>query len=49
VGSFTVDATAFCNQINLSMENCWAVLRDVAETIFERQEHVGDYLYMKDP
>ena len=49
VGSFTVETSAFCHQINLNMENCWAILKDVVETITDRAEHVGDYLYLKDP
>lgn len=31
------------------MDNCWAILKDVVETIAERAEHVGDYLFIKDP
>jgi len=31
------------------MDNCWAILKDVVETIAERAEHAGDYLFLKDP
>lgn len=33
VGSFTTETHAFANQINLNVENCWAILKDVIETV----------------
>jgi hypothetical protein len=48
VGSFTTETHAFANQINLNVENCWAILKDVIETVNQRDEPVGNFLYLKD-
>jgi len=48
VGSFTTDTHAFANQINLNVENCWAILKDVIESVSQRTEPVGNFLYLKD-
>lgn len=48
VGSFTTDTYAFAKQLNLNIENCWAVLKDVVDTVIEREEPQGEFLYLKD-
>ena len=48
VGSFTTETHAFANQINLNVENCWAILKDVIESVSQRNEPVGNFLYLKD-
>ena len=48
VGSFTSDTLALKKQLQLNMENCWAVLKDVLETLMEREEENGEFLYIKD-
>jgi hypothetical protein len=30
------------------MSNCWATLRDVVATVFDREEQ-GEYLFIKEP
>lgn len=32
-GSFTTDTNAFANQLNLNIDNCWAILKDVLDTL----------------
>jgi hypothetical protein len=49
IGSFTVETHAFLTQMNLSLPNCWATLRDVVNTVANREEHTGEYLYLKEP
>jgi translation initiation factor 3 subunit D len=48
VGYASVVPTAFANQINLQVSNCWAVLRDVLQTVRSQPQVAGDYLYMKE-
>lgn len=30
------------------MENCWATLKDVVDTVLQREEAVAEFLYLKD-
>lgn len=39
---------AFANQINLQVNNCWAILRDVLQTVLDQTPAKGDFLYMKE-
>lgn len=48
VGSFTSDTATFAKQLQLNMENCWAVLKDVLETVMDLEEENGEFLYIKD-
>lgn len=48
VGSFTTDTQSFANQLNLNIDNCWAVLKDVLDTLQDREEKNCDFLYLKD-
>lgn len=34
--------------MNISMSNCWATLRDVVSTVFERKDP-GEFLFIKEP
>ena len=49
VGGQTVQTSAFAKQINLNVPNCWAVLRDVIETVQQQEEAQAEYLYLKEP
>jgi len=49
IGSFTVNTEQFTSQINLNIDNCWATLKDVVETLVKCSEDEGTFLYMKDP
>lgn len=49
VGFTSVTPDAFANQINLNVQNCWAVLKDVVKTCLEQEQQSAEYLYMKDP
>ncbi len=31
------------------MENCWATLKDVVETVMDGEDDQGEFLYMKEP
>jgi hypothetical protein len=31
------------------MENCWAILKDVVETVYDGEDEAGEYLFMKEP
>lgn len=31
------------------MDNCWAVLKDVVETVLECEDEVAEFCYMKEP
>ena len=31
------------------MNNCWAILKSVVESVYAQQEQTGDYIYMRDP
>lgn len=33
VGTHSVDTASFCQQINLQMKNCWAIVEDVVSTV----------------
>lgn len=47
-GTYTADTKNFAQQLGLNIENCWATLKDVADTVLEREEEQGEFLYMKD-
>ena len=49
VGTSSVATFAFAKQINLNVPNCWAVLKDVLETVQSQEDQVGEYLYVKEP
>ena len=49
VGFVNVKPDAFAGQINLSIQNCWAVLKDLVQTVLEQDQPSAEYLYMKDP
>ena len=38
IGTFTVETKAFLAQMNISLSNSWATLRDVISSVFERKE-----------
>ena len=48
VGSFTTETQAFAQQINLNVENCWAILKLVVESVAQVNEPAGRFLYLKD-
>jgi len=48
VGTSSVATTAFAKQINLNVPNCWAILKDVIETVVSTEDNTGEYLYVKD-
>jgi hypothetical protein len=48
VGSYTTDTQAFAKQLGLSIENCWATLKEVVDTVLEREEPMAEFLYLKD-
>lgn len=48
VGSYTTDTQAFAKQLGLVMENCWATLKDVVDTVLQREEPMAEFLYLKD-
>ena len=47
IGTVNVNTSIFARQINLNVDNCWAVLKDVIQTIMEQEK--GQYIYYKDP
>ena len=49
VGFASVNPQAFAKQINLSVDNCWAVLKDLVVTVLQQEQTSAEYLYMKDP
>lgn len=49
IGTFTRDTQSFLTQMNINMANCWATLRDVVATVFERKEQQGEFLFIKEP
>jgi len=48
VGSFTTETKSFAKQLNLNIDNCWAVLKNVIDIVYEREEPAGEFLYLKD-
>jgi translation initiation factor 3 subunit D len=48
VGTFTTDTVAFAKQLNLNIDNCWAIMKDVLETLQDRDEEAAEYLFVKD-
>ena len=44
-----MQTNAFAKQINLNVPNCWAVLKDVIETVQQQEEGQAEYLYLKEP
>lgn len=49
VGFVSVKPEAFAGQLNINMQNCWAVLKDLVATVLEQEHTSAEYLYMKDP
>ena len=49
VGFFNVNPLSFASEINLNLQNCWAVLKDLVMTVFELEHPTAEYLYMKEP
>ena len=49
VATQTIMTKAFATQINLNVPNCWAVLRDVIETVAQQPEAHAEYIYLKEP
>ena len=49
VGFAHVNPTLFAKQINLNIQNCWAVLKDLVQTVLLQEQPSAEYLYMKDP
>ena len=49
VGFQAIATKAFATQINLNVPNCWAVLKDVIETVQQQEESHAEYLYLKEP
>lgn len=35
--------------MNITLSNCWATLRDVLSSVFERKEQQGEFLFIKEP
>jgi len=48
IGTFTQDTQSFLTQMNINLSNCWATLRDVVATVFDRKDP-GEYLFIKEP
>jgi len=48
VGTFTTDTESFAKQLNLNIDNCWALLKDVLCTVIDREEQNGEFIYLKD-
>jgi len=38
IGTFTRDTASFLTTMNINMANCWATLKNVVVTVFERKE-----------
>lgn len=34
IGTYGIDTRSFCNQINLSMQQCWAILQETVDVIY---------------
>jgi len=49
IGTFTRDTASFLTTMNINMANCWATLRNVVSTVFERKEQQGEFLFIKEP
>lgn len=49
VGFAHVEPHSFAKQINLNVQNCWAVLKDVLVTVLKMDQTSAEFLYMKDP
>lgn len=49
VGFASVAPVAFAYQLNLNITNCWAILKDLVQTVLAQEQTVAEYLYMKDP
>jgi len=47
LGSQQFKPTDFANQINVSMDNCWGIIRCIIDLV--RQQKEGKYLIVKDP
>lgn len=49
LGTYGISTKSFANQVNLSMPNCWAILKNTIDRIYYDQKPTGDYVFMKDP
>lgn len=49
LGTYGIETKSFCNQINLSLSQCWGILRDLVDSVYNYNEPTGDYIFMKDP
>ena len=49
VGFASLKPLDFAKEINLNLQNCWAVLKDLCKTILEQEQTGAEYLYMKEP
>ena len=49
LGTYGTDARSYCNQINLSMTQCWAILQQAIDCVYGYGEQTGEYVFMKDP
>lgn len=49
LGTYGIDTRSFCNQINLNMQNCWAILQEVIDIVYGQPEPTGEFIFMKDP
>lgn len=49
LGTYGIDTRSFCNQVNLNMTQCWAILQQTIDCIYGYGEQTGEYIFMKDP
>ena len=49
LGSYGIDTRSFQNQINLNMQQCWAILQQTVDCVYGYGEQSGEYIFMKDP
>lgn len=49
LGTYGIDTKSFCNQVNLNMATCWAILQQTIDCVYAYGEQSGDYVFMKDP
>lgn len=48
VGHASVNPEQFAQTINLNISNCWAILKDLINTVKEQERDAAQYLYIKD-
>lgn len=49
LGTYGIDTRSFCNQINMSMSQAWAILQQIVDCVYGYEEQTGEYIFMKDP